>query len=249
VIKTTILLLIFAAAAMASTQFNAILASPNNSAAPGWYDGSGNPNGGFTVDTENGIEIGLRIKLRQDPNVISSPDDIYDVPIGPQPSSPTHAIWNYEFSIDLEPLGVGSLTLADITASLVITDVTTSVTSASINPLTYWNDDSGFGSTGKTTPESTTQWGVQQSENPIFADFPLAADYNENAVRLYQFTLTVTQNSNGALLGSDTVFAQTVAPEPSTFLFIGVGLALLILSTRTKLGNTPGKMAGTINRG
>jgi hypothetical protein len=244
VIKTTLLLLTFVAVATASTQFNAVLASPNNAAAPGWYDGSGNPNGGFTVDTENGIEIGLRIKLRQDPNVISSATNIYDVPIGPQVSSPTHAAWNYEFSIDLEPLGIGTLTLNDITASLVVTDVTTSVTSASINPLTYWTDDSGFGSGGKTTPQTGAQWGVQQSENPIFADFPLGADYNENAVRLYQFTLTVTQNSNGNVLGSDTVFAQTVAPEPSTFLFMGLGLGLLMLSIRAKLGKT----AGTINQ-
>jgi hypothetical protein len=249
VIKTTILLLTFAAAATASTQFSAFLLSPNASAAPGWYDGSGNPNGGFTVDSENGIEIGLRIKLRQDPNVINSPTDIYNVPIGPQISSPTHAAWNYEFSIDLRPLGVGSLTLNDITAALVITDVTTSVTSASINPLTYWGDDTGFGSGGKTTPESAAQWGVQQSENPIFADFPLAADYNENAVRLYQFTLTVTKTSDGSLLGSDTVFAQTVAPEPGTFLFIGVGLGLLMLSIRAKLGNGLGKTAEKINRG
>lgn len=213
--------------AQASTLFDANLASPNASAFPGWYDGTGNPNGGFTVDSQNGIELGLRVKLRQDPNVIDSPTDIYAVPAGPQPSSLSHAAWNYEFSIDLEPNGVGTLTLADISASLTITDVTTGAT-ATINPLTYWNDDAGFGSSGKTSPESAAQWGAQNSENPIFGDFPLAADYNEGAARTYLFTLVVTNIHTTAILGSD-VMQVNVTPEPATIGMIGLGIAMLLL--------------------
>ena len=213
------------AAAMATIQYDTNLASPNNSNYPGWYDGTGNPNGGFTVDTENGIELGLRVKLRQDPNVIDSPTDLYYVPVGPQPSSPTHAAWNYEFSIDLRPGGLGTLTLNDISASLTITDVTTGAT-ATVNALSYFGDNSGYGPGGKDTAQGT-DWGSQNSENPIFASFPLAADYNENAVRLYRFDLTVTQNGGG-LLASDTIFAQTETPEPSAWVLTLGGLGFLM---------------------
>jgi hypothetical protein len=216
---------------MATIQYDVNLSSPNNMGAPGWYDGSGNPNGGFAVDTENGVEVGLRVKLRQDPNVIDSVTGVYDVPIGPQLTSPSHAAWNYEFSIDLRPGGVGTLTLADITATLTITDVTTGAT-ATVDALSYFGDNSGYGSGGKDTPATGTDWGSQNSENPIFASFPLAADYDENAVRLYEFDLVVKQGTN--VLASDTIYAQTVAPEPGSALLFAGGLALIMVIVRRR---------------
>ena len=61
---------------------------------PGWYNGtSPNPNGGFTVDTEsNGIEVGLRAKLRQNPNVINSSTNVYQVPAGSEPGVPARCL-------------------------------------------------------------------------------------------------------------------------------------------------------------
>src|SRR6266849_846889 len=132
-------------------------------------------------------EIGLRAKLRQT-SVIHSSTNLYGVPSGtqtvPTPSS-THAAWNYEFAIDLQPSGgTGTLTLGDIVASLKITDLTTSAT-ATVNPLTYWGDDDGWGSSGKTIPENAAEWGAENSENPRVADFPLAAGYDVNAHDTY----------------------------------------------------------------
>ena len=220
-----------ASAAYGTVTYDQDLVSPDNTNSPGWYDGTGNPNGGFTVDNENGIELGLRAKLRQSPTVIDSPTDLYVVPAGQQPSSPGHAAWNYEFSIDLAPLGVSSgYTLGDIanSTSLTITNVTTSAT-ATVNPLTYWGDDSGFGITGKTTPENATEWGAQQSENPMFADFPLAAGYDPNAPDLYRFDLTIDNPTGPGVLASDTMFVSV--PEPASFSLIGVG-ALALLKRR-----------------
>ncbi len=208
----------------AATVYDASLASPTSSADPGWYDGSGNPNGGFTVVNNGGIELGLRAKYRQNPAVIDSPTSTYNVVTGAEtavtsggPSAANRAAWNYEFSIDLQPSGVGLLTLADISAALTITDI--GGNTVTINPLTYWGDDSGWGSAGKTTPESAGQWGVQQSENPNFGDFPLASFYDMNANNTYTFQLDVFRGANqnaDSLLASDnmTVVVGTGSPTP-----------------------------------
>ncbi|MGC4083726.1 MAG: hypothetical protein QM736_16850 [Vicinamibacterales bacterium] len=84
-------------------------------ADPGRDNGTGNPQGGFTVVTDNGIEIGLRAKHRQDPNVIHTSTNVYDVQPGSQDGIVTNrAWWNYEWSIDLQPGAVGDLVLSDI---------------------------------------------------------------------------------------------------------------------------------------
>jgi len=62
--KSTLYVCLFALTLHAGTVFDGSLASPSAAAFPGWYNGTGNPNGGFTIDLENGIELGLRVKLR-----------------------------------------------------------------------------------------------------------------------------------------------------------------------------------------
>jgi hypothetical protein len=231
-------LMLFASAALAagitSAKADTLLASPSNTGYPGWYLGTGNPNGGFTVATSNGIELGLRAKLRQNGSVIH-PDitNTYTVPNGPETlatsggvgSNPNDAAWNYEFSIDLRPLDVGSLTLADITAntSLTITDLTTLAAPQSVNPLTYWGDDVGYGSLGQTSTSNGAEWGAQNSENPAFASFPLAG-YKLNNTDNYSFTLNV-ENTAGSLLATDTINVDVVpTPLPAS---VSMGLVLL----------------------
>jgi hypothetical protein len=201
----------------------ATLAFDANLAAPGVYYGTGNPNGGFTVDTENGIEIGLRAKLHQiNGSVVDSPTDDYMVPTGFSSGSLDHSSWNYDFSISLSPAGISSgLTLNDITASLMITDIGTGQT-LTFNPLAI-GDDAHSGNTG-----------AQNSENPLFGGLGaglLAAMYNVNAVDTYRFVLTVTAGGN--LIASDTILVDTVAPEASTIGLTALGgLALFCLRRR-----------------
>ena len=84
--------------------------------------GSGNANGGFTVERTSsvGIELGLRGKLRFDAanqpqnQFNSNGDGTYTIPGGPapggfgfDPNSPTTPVWNFEWSINSNYNGNG----------------------------------------------------------------------------------------------------------------------------------------------
>lgn len=82
--------------------------------------GSGNANGSFTVDRNNGIELGLRGKLRFDENnqpqntFNSNGDGTYTFQAGAapggfsfDPNSPTTPVWSFEWSINSNFDGTG----------------------------------------------------------------------------------------------------------------------------------------------
>jgi hypothetical protein len=219
--------LTLSAGAQAATLFD------QNLASPGWFDGSGNPNGGFTVNTDNGITTAQRVKLRQDPNVIHSSNGVYDVPTGPQPSSPSHAAWNYEFSIGCDS-GVcpgGNLAALLGTSTMTVTDITSGHTNT-VSMLT-WLDDATWNGSAKSTLFDMSSFIAQNSENPIFADFPLAAFYNENSPDIYRFTINV-KDLTGDVLDTNTVWANASGfsflpgvPEPATWAMMLLGFGAI----------------------
>src|SRR5260370_32706154 len=77
--------MIFAQDAKANVTYDANLLSPNASSAPGWYNGTGNPNGGFTVDSENGKELCLCAQIRKSPQVIPPSHNNYTRPTRTHP--------------------------------------------------------------------------------------------------------------------------------------------------------------------
>ncbi|MBX2851655.1 MAG: PEP-CTERM sorting domain-containing protein [Phycisphaeraceae bacterium] len=83
--------------------------------------GSGNANGGFTTTRANGVELGIRGKLRFDAN--NSPQDIYNsngagtytFQAGPAPTgfswqqnSPTTPVWSFDWSVNTNYDGNGA---------------------------------------------------------------------------------------------------------------------------------------------
>ena len=94
--------------------------------------GSGNANGAFTVDSRNGMELGLRAKLRFDET--NQPASVYNSDgagkyyfdniappngFGWAAGSSSSAIWNFDFSVNSNVDGSGSV-LSDFTYLLEI---------------------------------------------------------------------------------------------------------------------------------
>jgi hypothetical protein len=87
--------------------------------------GSGNDNGSFTIDRSNGVELGMRGKLRHDAtgspqNTFNSNGDgtySFDTGVAPTQTFPT-AEWSFEWSINTDYAGDTGDNLADLTYAL-----------------------------------------------------------------------------------------------------------------------------------
>jgi hypothetical protein len=164
---------------------------------PGIYYGSGNANGGFTVDRQNNVELGLRAHVRYPfpANVFnnSGTDNVYAFSDGPAISPPGRGSWNYDFSINSDESGAGGGLISDYTFRLAIdSDPGVGHTWNYIDP-TLIPDNAPLGST---TIE-------QNSENPGFA-FVGVPGYDKNIAGSYDFILTA-HDSGGDLVAKTAI--------------------------------------------
>ena len=248
-------LLAAGSARAAGLSYNTTLASPNTLAAdPGlstttnnasWFNGtSGNPQGGWTVDTENGVELGLRAKQRGALPIYWNSGNLYSAPAGT--GSGGRAIWNYEWSVDVRPGGGGTgLTLSDVTVQMQVKD-NHGNDSGLFNPLTFWTDNQGYGSgagdgnpatptpppttgVGKDLSANGSDWVAQNSQNLEFFGAPLP-NFDPNAAAVYTFDLLVFQDQS--LLASDEIIVNT--PEPGTLTLLGVACLGLLRARRRR---------------
>jgi PEP-CTERM motif len=193
--------------------YNQSLASPDGGITPGWFNGNGGFNGGFTVDTGNGAVIGLRAEIRGGGGgpvtPAGTPQNTYDVPGGTVSSShgPV-APWNFDFSVDM-----GTLNPTTTTALVTITNLS-NTDSISFDPTLL--DNAKVGSV------------YQNSENLLFAGFG-GLGFNPFSTTGTDFTINLTLSSAAGQIASDTINIDVGAvPEPSTWAmmilgFMGVG--------------------------
>lgn len=206
--------------ASAATTFDTSLVSP-----PGVYFGAGNEgtNGHWTVNTERNVELGLIAIQRGMGNVYTPVGNVYNVPLGADPTNSTRAIWNFNFSINLQATGIipdpNELTLGDVTATLSVHDVVKNVTN-SFNPNAF-GDNSAYAADGSTRngnvagqQATDADVGMQNSENLTF--FPYGLTFDMNLDNTYLIALSLIENESGDSLGSVdiVVVAGTGAPVP-----------------------------------
>lgn len=121
--------------ALASSQAGATLAYDQN-VTNNVIFGSGVTNGSFTVDRANGVELGLRGKLRH--NAFGAPENTFNsngdgsysfaAGVAPTQASPT-AVWSFEWSINVDTSGTAGRKLDDLTYKLGIDTDTSLATS------------------------------------------------------------------------------------------------------------------------
>jgi len=214
--------------------------------------GSGNANGFFTVAQDNGIEIGLRGKLRH--NLTGSPENTFnsngdstytfDAGVAPTQSSPT-AVWSYEWSINSDYLESTGANLSDYIFELSIDRDPT----AGVDFLTFNLFDSYFDHAIGTNATSNGD-GVVAADivnfNSLISSNNLAQNswkphwtlgffgFDPTLDATYDISIAAfspTQSNDLLVRNTIQIIAgngATAVPEPSTlaiFMFAMVGLA------------------------
>jgi len=146
------------ASAFISVSANAGAVLFDQNVTPDVIFGSGNTNGSFTVDRDNGVELGLRGKLRH--NATGGPentfnsngDGTYSFAAGVAPTQPAPTgVWSIEWSINSDQDDSTSWNLDDLTYAFGIdSDASqgTSFTSSDIINAPYYDHAIGDNSTG-----------------------------------------------------------------------------------------------------
>lgn len=210
--KTGILTAVIATA-MATGAYADTLAY-NTSLADGYYNGTGNPNVGFTTLTTSDFELGLGTNIRFIAPVLPSPSNsaIYNVPTGVS-GPPSGSKWDFEYSVDL--LNGFSLPSGDHWG-LTVTNAANSQT-LSFDP--------------SAVPDNTTNGhGFQNAENLGFSFFGILFpnfDYNPNQNDTFLVTLSLQDANNNIIAGLSETINQT--PLPAALPLLAGGLGLLSL--------------------
>lgn len=142
----------------ALTPLSALALTFDTNVSPGVIFGSGNVNGSFTVDSANGVEIGLRGKLRHGPsgapaNIFNSNGDgtySFAAGVAPTQAAPT-AVWSYEWSINTDVDGTTGWTLDDLVYVLSLdNDPSMGTSFSSFDPINQVFFDHSMGNNGTT---------------------------------------------------------------------------------------------------
>lgn len=222
--------------------------------------GSGNANGSFTIDQANGIELGLRGKLRHDAggapqNIFNSNGDgtySFDAGVAPTQAAPT-AVWSFEWSINSNFDDNGGH-LDDYVYILGLdSDPTAAVSMFEFDPINGINPDIGVVAWDHAIGNNSTLNGDGAVAISVanYADLIDTNNLAQNSWKahwyipgfdptvdgVYDISLSAF-NANGGLAASTTIqiivgAGETDVPEPETMALLLTGL--LGLAARRKL--------------
>lgn len=218
--------------------------------------GDGNANGAFAVDTQSGVELGLRAKLRfgsdnQPANVFNnngSGQYFFDnvappTGFGFAPGSAASAIWNFEFSVNSDVDGTGTA-LSGLTYLLSIDfDPSLGTQFLAFDPINRDLADHGIGTNSTANGEGAVATSeaeyqtlldnnnvAQNSWNMEFFDGgPFSFSNTDDGV--YDFVLTAFDNGNEVASTSMQVISGNGAaqvPVPASALLMLTGGLLLL---------------------
>lgn len=195
---------VMSAQAHAATTFDANLASP------GVYFGAGNPNGGFTVNTQNGVEMGIRGKVYQ--GAVPTPvGNVYNIALG------NVASWDWSFN----PSIIAPVSLAGIQSLMTITNVATGG-SFSFNPFLVPDNATNVLAPGGFQNSWRMSFGFLNGVGGI--------GYNPNVDSTYRVDWTASGNAFGSMANSIVINqgagALAAVPEPATWMMLIFGFGL-----------------------
>jgi hypothetical protein len=223
-----------ATAANADTFYDQSLAVP-----PGFFNGTSQPNAGFTTNDDGGAVAALGVLYRYGNAVHpAAGTSVYDVSSGFYTGPGGSCIgvcskWNIQYSLDLRPLG---LTIADLTSvTLTVVNLGTGG-SVSFDPLTTFTDNNGWSAGGgKDGSALGTDTIFQNSENLAFGEFSTGTlNFNPGDSASYLVTLSYSTDANEAVWSVDETINATPIPAALPLFASGLGALGLVAHRRKR---------------
>lgn len=214
--------------------------------------GSGISNGFWTVDHADGVELGLRAKLRHDAsgapqNIFNSNGDgtySFAAGVAPTQSSPT-AVWSIEWSINTDYLGTSGVMLDDLTYTLAYGGGSGFDPINGANPgaggAVFWDHAIGDNTTGNGDGVSAGSVagyaaliaGKNVAQNSWKAHWVLPATFDPTVSGVYDFTLSAWDGTS-LVTSVDMQVIVGAVPEPTTWALLSLGLVGLGVAHRRR---------------
>ncbi|MEH6527692.1 MAG: VPLPA-CTERM sorting domain-containing protein [Sneathiella sp.] len=240
--KTTISLLVAGTTLFAFNANAAIVA--DTTVTPNVIFGDGNANGGFAVDTQNNVELGLRAKQRY-PAANIFPNGgtttyTFEPGNGPGNTSPNRPLWNFEWSVNTNVAGGEGATLIDYFYILSIdTDPGVGTDYLFFDPINQPYVDNAIGdnttSNGGGEVAALGDVSAYQSlidennvaQNSWWLGTFLDPTFDPNAAGIYHFMLEAFDQNENLLARTEMNVQISAVPLPAALPLYGAGLAAL----------------------